>query len=322
MYTNSRSFLLALTLVSFGCSSTTTTTVQQDSATGDQAQVERVAEFILLQLNDVYEITPVEGGKRGGLARVATLRQRLLEENPNTYTVLSGDFLSQSALGTAKVDGERLAGKQMVAVLNAAGLDLVTFGNHEFDLDRDQFASRMAESEFGYISGNVADQDGVPFPGADLYRIIEIPAVSGDTLRVGLLAVTADFNKKDYVSYRDHTEVLREQVDALGRDVDAFIALTHLTQAQDVAVSHDVPELDLILGGHDHENMQLWRGPDLTPIVKADANVRSVYVHRVRYDFDTEKLEMDIRLELITDEIPDDPATAEFYKFLDPLMAK
>jgi 5'-nucleotidase/UDP-sugar diphosphatase len=68
--------------------------------------------------------------------------------------------------------------------------------------------------------------------------------------------------------------------------------------------------LDLILGGHDHDNVQLWRGPDLTPIVKADANVRTVYVHRLRYDFATSKLDTDIDLQIISDEIPDHPPTA------------
>ncbi|MFM7576381.1 MAG: metallophosphoesterase, partial [Microcystaceae cyanobacterium] len=95
--------------------------------------------FTLLHFNDVYEIMPIAGGKWGGLARVATLRQRLKQENPHTYTVLAGDLLSPSALGTAQVKGERLAGKQMVAVLNQLGLDYATFGNHEFDLSETEF---------------------------------------------------------------------------------------------------------------------------------------------------------------------------------------
>jgi outer membrane protein OmpA-like peptidoglycan-associated protein len=35
---------------------------------------------------------------------------------------------------TIKVKGERISGKQMVEVMNAMEFDLVTFGNHEFDL--------------------------------------------------------------------------------------------------------------------------------------------------------------------------------------------
>jgi len=37
--------------------------------------------FTLLQLNDLYEITPINGGKEGGLARVATLRNQLARQN-------------------------------------------------------------------------------------------------------------------------------------------------------------------------------------------------------------------------------------------------
>ena len=306
-----RFFLIAFALIVTGCART--------PLVGDSAEAtlprqriapERSAELTLLQINDVYEITPAEGGRSGGLARVATLRRQLLAEIPSTFTLLAGDFLSPSALGTARVDGERLAGKQMVAVLNAVGVDFVTFGNHEFDLSRDQLASRMAESQFAYISGNVFDKDGKPFPGAEPYRLIEVPAMSGDTLRIGVIGVTAPFNRADYVSYEDHTEVVKQQVGLLRPDVHILVALTHLSLAQDVALATEIPELDLILGGHEHENVQPWRGPDMTPIVKADANVRSVYVHRLRYDFDSRALDTDIDLELITDQIEDDPATA------------
>ena len=305
-----RSSLFCLALLVVGCSGSKPIqdAVGVESST-QRVERERAVEVVLLQLNDVYEITPVEGGSSGGLARVTTLRRQLLAENPNTFTVLAGDFLSPSALGTARVDGERLAGKQMVAVLNAVGVDFVTFGNHEFDLSRDQLASRMAESEFAYISGNVFDKDGRPFPGAEPYRIIEIPA-SGDTLRIGVIAVTAPFNQADYVSYEDYTEVVKRQAALLRPNVHILVALTHLALAQDVGLAQEVPELDLILGGHEHENVQLWRGPDMTPIVKADANVRSVYVHRLRYDFENGTLDTDIDLELITDQIEDDPATA------------
>ena len=91
-------------------------------------------DFIILQMNDVYEIAPLEGGKAGGLARVATVRQDLLKESPNVVTVLSGDFLSPSFIGTLKTDeGEKIAGLQMIETLNTLGLDYATFGNHEFD---------------------------------------------------------------------------------------------------------------------------------------------------------------------------------------------
>lgn len=65
----------------------------------------------ILHFNDIYEITPVSGGKEGGIARVATLRKQLLARNPNTITTLGGDLFSPSAIGTAQYEGDRLAGR-------------------------------------------------------------------------------------------------------------------------------------------------------------------------------------------------------------------
>ncbi|GAB4341326.1 MAG: hypothetical protein OHK0047_32990 [Leptolyngbyaceae cyanobacterium] len=90
-----------------------------------QTVLAEVVPITLLHLNDIYEITPVEGGKRGGLARVATLRKQLLAKNRHTFTILAGDAFSPSALGTAKVNGERLAGKQMVVVMNYSSFVMV-----------------------------------------------------------------------------------------------------------------------------------------------------------------------------------------------------
>ncbi|MFK8058802.1 MAG: bifunctional metallophosphatase/5'-nucleotidase, partial [Polaribacter sp.] len=71
-------------------------------------------EFTFLQINDVYEIAPIQGGEFGGMARVETIHQELLKQNKNTMLFMAGDFLNPSLLGTIKVDGERVRGKQMV----------------------------------------------------------------------------------------------------------------------------------------------------------------------------------------------------------------
>lgn len=60
---------------------------------------ESYVQWTFLQMNDVYEMIPLGGGKKGGLARVATIRKLLLQENSQTFTVISGDIVSPSALG-------------------------------------------------------------------------------------------------------------------------------------------------------------------------------------------------------------------------------
>jgi len=268
----------------------------------------------LLHFNDIYEITPLEGGKTGGPARVATLRQRLLAANPRTLTLLSGDLLSPSAMGTAKVDGERLAGRQMVAVLNALGLDFTTFGNHELDLSKEQLVQRLGEAEFGWICGNVTWADGTPLPHVQPYRIVTLsggPGHSGEPpVRIGLLGAVLSDGAPGYVRIADPVGTLKVQAADLRGRVDVLVALTHLALEQDVRVAAEVPQIDLILGGHEHENWQLWRGSDLTPILKADANVRTVDVVDLTWNPSSGAIGVNPELVPITDAIPDDPKTA------------
>ena len=79
--------------------------------------------FTFLQLNDVYEIAPIQGGEFGGMARVETVHQELLKENKNTLLLMAGDFLNPSLLGTVKYNGERIRGKQMIETMNAMNFD-------------------------------------------------------------------------------------------------------------------------------------------------------------------------------------------------------
>jgi 5'-nucleotidase / UDP-sugar diphosphatase len=270
-----------------------------------------VVAITILQMNDVYELTPVSGGDEGGLARVATLRSNLLAENPNTYTVLAGDLLNPSALSTATVDGERLAGRQMVDVMNVLGLDYATFGNHEFDLTQERLAQRLAESKFTWFSSNVTQSDGQPFPNVPANVVLTARNHDGREVRVGLFGLTVGSNPAPYVAYRDPVVVAKEQVAALRDRVDILIAVTHLALDGDIDLVEEVPEIDLVLGGHEHENTEVERGPDFTPVSKADANARSVYVHRLRWDPSTRQLEHEASLERVTPALADDPTVAK-----------
>lgn len=267
--------------------------------------------FTFLQLNDVYEIKPVAGGTRGGLARVATIRQQLIKENPRTYTVLAGDAISPSALGTAKINGQPIAGQQMIAVLNALGLDYATFGNHEFDISQESLLQRLKESEFTWVSGNVFTANGQPFPKVPQNVIIQVKGPKGGLVKVGLIGVTLPSNPASYVKYTDPITTAKEQVNALKGKVDLIIALTHLTIEQDRILAETIPEITMILGGHEHQNIQQWRGMDFTPIFKADANAKTVYIHKLIYDTESKKLEIDSKLQGVTNDIPDEPKTAK-----------
>jgi 5'-nucleotidase/UDP-sugar diphosphatase len=55
--------------------------------------------------------------------------------------------------------------------------------------------------------------------------------------------------------------------------------------------------------------MQFWRGATYVPIFKADANARTVYIHRLSYDTATRKLVVRSSPKRVTGEVPEDPAT-------------
>ena len=232
----------------------------------------------LLHINDVYEITPVEAGKSGGLARVATVLARLRQENSATRMLLAGDFVSPSALGTARLNGERLGGRQMIAVLNAAGLDVATLGNHEFDISEAQLGQRIQESRFGWVSTNVTDSLGRPLLGIPRHLIMRLTDARGRVARVALVGATVDQVHRPNLRYLANVDALRRELALIKDSADVFIALTHLRLADDVTLADSLPALDLILGGHEHENWSIRRGDRFTPIIKADANVRSVAI--------------------------------------------
>ena len=267
-----------------------------------------VVPVTILQLNDVYEMWPLDG--KGGLARVATLRRQLEAENPNTIVVLSGDLVSPSALSQARVDGKRLAGRQMIDLMNRIGLTYATFGNHEFDLDKDDFDARLRESTFKWISSNVTDARGQLFPGTNRDIVITVTGRGGTQARIGLFGLTIASTKKDYVAYSEAAGAARTEVESLAARADIIVALTHLPLAEDEAIVEATPRVDLVLGGHEHENVYVRRGPTLTPIAKADSNARTVYVHRLRFDTVSRHLDIDSKLTPITDTTREDSAIA------------
>src|SRR5215218_4950480 len=259
--------LLGVVFVAAGvaCSPTrpSTTVVPSSAASGADA-------IHILHFNDIYEITPVEAGRSGGLARVAALRHALRDSFPTLVTTLGGDFVSPSAIGTARVGGQRLNGRQMVDVLNAVGLDIAVLGNHEFDIGRDAFLARM-------IAANVLDSAGRPFPKV-LPHAIRTVRAGGRDIRIAFLGVVIPSNRPSWSRVTDPLEAARREIALLRDSADVLIALTHLGIDDDAKLLEENPNVDLVLGGHEHVNYTVRRGSRFAPVLKGDANVRSVQI--------------------------------------------
>ncbi|RPH62146.1 MAG: bifunctional metallophosphatase/5'-nucleotidase, partial [Acidobacteria bacterium] len=272
------------------------------------ADAQAPAIVTIVHFNDVSELDPIEAGRVGGLSRLATLVQDLKRTRQPVLLTLGGDYLSPSAIGTARVDGEPLAGRQTVDVLNGIGLDWATFGNHEFDISEAAFRARLAEARFGIVSSNVTDAAGRPFPGTVQSTILPIH-VGGRQIQLGLIGLTIDSNAAAWVRYRPPVEAAREQLKLLKGRADAVIALTHLDLDEDQELVVRCPEIDLVLGGHEHENWYLRRGPNFVPLVNADANLRSVAVITITFGRPGTRPTVSTRLQLVDDRIARDPGT-------------
>jgi 5'-nucleotidase / UDP-sugar diphosphatase len=265
------------------------------------------AALTIVHFNDVYEIGPGEGGRVGGLARVATIVNDLRRTSSPVVVTLGGDYLSPSALSIPRVDGEPIAGRQMVDVLNALGLEWAALGNHEFDLPEAAFRARLTQGKFPVIASNITDGNGAAFANTREFAIVPVQ-VGGRPVKLGLIGLTMKSDAKTWVRYGPMIEGAKAAIAKMRASgaVDAIIALTHLPMAEDQELVTVVPEIDLALGGHEHENFVVRRGANLTPIVKADANVRTVAVITMTFP-EGKRPAIDVRLQPITDQIAANP---------------
>lgn len=275
--------------------------------------------FTFIQLNDVYEIAPLSGGMYGGMERVAHIRDSIKKQNPNTFIFMAGDFLNPSLLGTIKVEGERINGKQMIEVMNAMNFDLVTFGNHEFDLKEKDLQLRLNESNFPWVSSNVlhvTKKGNVPFTIQHVTDTIAIPNSyiflikdeDGTEVKIGFLSVTIPSNPKNYVYYGDIYNSAVKTYNSLKKNVDLVMALTHIKIEQDTELAKLLTEIPFIMGGHEHNSMLVIEGN--TIISKADSNAKTIYIHTFTYNKKTNKLNIDSKLFPINETIISNPQVA------------
>ncbi len=274
------------------------------------AQPEGQVRVTLLHLNDTYQFTPVDGGERGGLARVMTIKREALRENPNTLMTLGGDTLSPS------VETRTYRGKQMIDAWNTVGLDYSVLGNHEFDIKTDELLARMKESDFTWLGANVIDTRSEKILG-DMPPFV-IREIGG--VKIGILGLLLPETKEtssieDFLKVTDYCETAKKLIPQMrAAGANTIIGLTHLFMAQDKQLARCAPGIDLILGGHEHTLLQ--SSSNGTPIFKMWADAREVGKFDLFIDKKTGKVvSMDWEIIPVTSEIKEDPAFA-------PVIAK
>ena len=258
-------------------------------------------QFTILQINDVYSTVPVDG--LGGLARVATIKKEFVNAKRNPLLMIGGDFLSSSVASTF------FKGEQMIDALNAAGLDVAAFGNHEFDFGVDLLLTRMQQAKWQWVNANIVDRR----TNALLANTPPYVIRQANGLKVGIIGLCIIQESMRSPALRERLELL-DPIEAAGRYVpqmkregaDVIVALTHLNFADDRALAARYPDIDVIVGGHEHYPITAIEGRTL--ISKAGSEAR--FVARIDVGKTEGAVERFFELIPINASVPEDPDAA------------
>jgi 5'-nucleotidase len=304
------SLVLALALA-LGCSP-----FSQMQATPETVRIH------LLHLNDVYQFTPVQQGRAGGLARVATVRKRLLPEATHTLTLFAGDTLAPSVESISELGGKPLQGQQMIDAWNALGVDYAVPGNHDFDFGDAVLRERIKASRFPWLAANIFDNHtGRPFEGLLPYQLMQLSGVKIGLFGLLLPETEVSSSVSQDTNIRDICSTAKPIISRLrAQGATLVIALTHLELAQDRELARCAP-VDVIIGGHEHERIE-DRSTGV-PIFKVAAD--AVELGQVILEVDTRTgklLKLDWKVHPITQEIPEEPTFVASMQKYAPLIAE
>ena len=265
---------LAMCVSLFGCgkSEPAETTVPATTAAPvveTTEAVEPVEDIVILYTNDVH--TYIDGPLSYDV--IAALKDSLETVYGNVLLVDAGDAVQGTAFGSMD------KGETIVKLMNAAGYDLATLGNHEFDYGMDGAMNVIEWADYPYISCNFYhEKDGQK--GAAVLAPYEIFEIGGRKLAFVGITTPETFTKSTPAYFQDdqgnyiYGISAGEDGAALYADVQAaidaakaegaemIIALGHLgddpaslpwTSEETIA---NVTGLDAFIDGHSHSTVE------------------------------------------------------------------
>ncbi len=228
-------------------------------------EVTKTDDIVIIYTNDVHcKVDAADGN--GGYSQIAALKKQMAEENAAAILVDAGDYIQGDTLGTLT------KGEAIVEIMNAAGYEYTTLGNHEFDYGMDQLKYLMNDvAEFKVLSANFTTTDGTA-----VFDDYEIKEVAGKKIAfVGIttpeaLTKSAPTNfqndKGEYIynfSNDDVAGAVQKAIDAaVAEGAEYVIAIAHLgiEGTTDGWKSTDIipllTGLDVMLDGHSHETIE------------------------------------------------------------------
>ena len=269
---------------------------------------------VILHTNDVH-------GSIELYAKVAAMKGDYEARGAQVILADAGDY----SQGTVYVSVNK--GKDAVTMMNAAGYDVATIGNHEFDYGYAQLKSNLNSAGFKVVCANVL-QDGSPV--FDAYTMInkggvQVAFVGLETPEAQTKANPALIQGLTFLAGDEMYAAVQTQVDAARTaGADIVIVLTHLgvDSSSEPNTSYDLYEkvtgIDFIIDGHSHTVMT--KGPEGEPIQSTGTALNNIGV--ITIDNATKKIESN---ELIpiwhTEEVDGENVTVYDYTKSDETVA-
>jgi len=197
----------------------------------------------------------------GGIARIATVFEKLKADNPATLTVSTGDDLMNRFFHTYK-------GKAILSLMSDAGYDIYVFGNHEFDKGSTVLSQALDDTGFEVICSDLDVSRSALKGECKPYLIKEL-----DGMKIGLFSLmTENFPivtaEKNVTMASDNITTVKKMVKLLKeKDADLIIALSHIGYKEDRKLAKQVKGIDLIFGGHSHDYVKKMGHINKTAIV-------------------------------------------------------
>ena len=210
-------------------------------------------DIVILHTNDVH-------GAIAGYAKVAALKDAYEARGAYVLLMDAGDFIQ----GDPTVSTSE--GATAVELMNLAGYDVVSLGNHEFDYGYQNLKDLEADADFAIVdanvlyNGRVAFEDNLVFTAPDGTKI----GVFGlDTPETATKAHPAKIQGVTFLAGEDLYDCAQEQVDALTAEgCEYIICLGHLgiddesAGNRSIDLLENVDGIDVFIDGHSHSTYE------------------------------------------------------------------
>lgn len=297
------SVLLAMAMVL----SLTVTSFAADTAA--DAKAEMAGKTVILHTNDVH-------GAVEGYAYIAQLKADYEAKGAEVILVDAGDF----SQGTTYVSSTK--GADAVTMMNAAGYDVVTLGNHEFDYGYAQLKENMSKAKFKVVCADVFNEDGTPIFDANYTYTtksgVKVGFFGMETPETQTKANPALIKGLTFATGDAFTKATADQVAAL-KDADVVICLAHLGVDAESAPYRStdlyaaVKGIDFIVDGHSHTVMTKGeKGEPIQSTGTAFANIGVIVI-----DDASKKIESNSLVEIKEDTAKDATVAAAAQKIID-----